>query len=76
MNITDETKKKLRKLRVVSGKLKAVIYRGANNPGVNMQFYNDVNLYGVYEALLYVREYERIGDYKEGTAQEAVDLFQ
>lgn len=69
-----EQKLKLRKLKDVSEEVKAIIYSG-NKGGVEMatQFFKDVSLYGMYEALLYVKGYESQGLYEPGTAEKAVN---
>lgn len=68
---TEPEKVKLRKMRTLPSAMKAVIYAGAqssHSPAVTMQLGQDLQTYGLWEALLYVESYERDGMYKPGTA--------
>jgi hypothetical protein len=60
----------LRKVRELPTELKPALYAA----GVDLagQLNADVQLYGLYEALLYVAEYENRGRYPEGTTRNAV----
>jgi len=78
LEATNETKMKLRKVKTLPGKVKAVVYGGvlpAGGPAVAIQFSRDIAVYGLWEALLYVQNYERDGFYAPGTAQAAVDTY-
>lgn len=73
MNATSEQKAKLRKVKILSSKVKAVIYGGnTGGPAMTVQFNSDLGVYGLWEALLYVEGYEGEG-YKPGTAQKAFE---
>lgn len=71
--VSPEQKKILRKIKVVSSGVKAIVY-GGNLAGLaaTIQFNSDVRLYGMYEALLYVEGYEEQGMYQKGTADKAL----
>ncbi len=69
----DATKAKLRTLRAMPSKAKASLY--SDNRGgceVAMQLAIDCQLYGVWEALLYVESYEASGHYATGAAERAL----
>lgn len=74
--IPKEHKARLRKQKTVPVSVKAAVY-GGNKAGPMMaaQFYRDVTLYNLYEALLYVENYERTGEYVQGTAERAYNNF-
>lgn len=66
-------KAKLKKLKEVPEVVKVAVYDGCSNPGGSVQFHRDVILYGLYEAILYIAEYEEEGKYfTEGTASKAM----
>lgn len=72
--ISQKQKQKLRKLKTVTSAVKAVVYGGnLAGPAMASQFNSDVRLYGMYEALLYVHNYEKENHYKPGTASEAIN---
>lgn len=69
----ESTIKRLRKLRALPSAAKASLY--ADNLcgiAVAVQLANDVHVYGVWEALLYVENYEADGYYKPGAAKRAM----
>jgi hypothetical protein len=70
---TPEQKAKLRKTRKLPGKVKEVVYKGnKGGTGPVTQFNQDIALYGLWEALLYVEGYEQEeGYYVPGTAEKA-----
>ena len=70
--VSQEERKRLRKIRVPSPEVKAHIYTG-NQGGTRMavQFNEDCRLYGLWEALLYVEQYESQHQYAIGTAHRA-----
>lgn len=73
MNATPEQKSKLRKIKVCPAKVKEVVYAGnKGGPGPTMQFHEDIRLYGLWEALLYVEGYEE-EYYVKGTAEKALE---
>lgn len=76
--LTHEQRRTLRKMKTVDILTKQILYAGLEGVvGANefvYQFRTDLNLYGMYEALLYVEGYETDGvksGYKQGTAQKA-----
>ncbi len=72
--VNPEEKKFLRKIRKVPEAVKAAIYGGnLGAADMAMQFHDDVRVYGLYEALLYVERYEQQGKYKPGTAVAALN---
>ena len=76
LTATPDLKSKLRKTKTVPGKVKAIIYAGnSSGPAMSMQFNQDVTTYGLWEALLFVKNYESDGFYTPGTAQRAMDTF-
>lgn len=63
---------KLRKMKKLPLKVKAVVYGGnIGGAGMTMQFNRDIQVYGLWEALLYVEGYEKDGMYRKGTAVKA-----
>jgi len=73
-HITFEQKAQLKKVKTPHSKVKEAVYAGCQNPGASMQFGEDLKLYGLYEAILYVEGYERDGYYTVGTAQKAMEI--
>lgn len=78
----EELKAKLRKERKLSGnvytKAKYIVYGGANGKapmGACSQFNTDVELYGMWEALLYVEKYEEEGYFEAGTAGKVISAL-
>ena len=72
--VTPAEKRVLRKIRNVSSAVKAVVYGGClAGPMMASQFNNDVRVYGLYEALLYVERYEEEGKYEKGTAMKGLN---
>jgi hypothetical protein len=78
-SILPETlKAKYRKVKTVPSAVKALVYGGANPaqcPNVTIQFNRDVMIFGLYEALLFVEDYESDGFYNKGTALAAAKLL-
>lgn len=75
LKVTDKQKKALRKTKMVSrvtDEARYVLSGGCLEQGAYMQFGADVNLYGLWEALLYAETYEDKGAYKKGTVKEAL----
>lgn len=63
----------LRKQKTVTDSVKTILYNGnIGGVGVAIQFDRDLNLYGLWEALMYVEGMEREGYYKKGTAVKAL----
>lgn len=62
----------MRRVKELPDKIKAVVYHGAKNPKATMQFNEDIRLYGLWEAILYVQGYEEDDFYVEGTAEKAM----
>ncbi len=75
-SLTDEaTKAKLRKLRVMPSKAKASLYQdNLGGAAMAMQLATDCQVYGVWEALLYVEGYEASGHYRQGAAHRALAM--
>jgi hypothetical protein len=69
--IPEAVKVKYRKVKIVPVKVKAAVYGGCKDPGATIQFHQDVQTYGLYEALLYVENMEEQGLFAKGTAQQA-----
>lgn len=63
----------LRKQKLPSDGVKAHVRQGALKDGIQLavQFHNDCRIYSVWEALLYVENYEADGYYVKGTAIKA-----
>jgi hypothetical protein len=75
---TTDEKAKFRKVKVMPSKVKASLYHDANAehcPAITMQLGSDIATYGIYEALLYVENYEADGYYLEGAALRAFKLL-
>jgi hypothetical protein len=71
---TEQEKARLRKSRVLSSKAKVSLYKDADPgrcPGITIQLGEDVRVYGVWEALLFVEEYEETRHYAPGAAMRA-----
>jgi len=68
-------KVKMRKMKSIPVGIKAEVYKGAKCLEATVQFNSDVNTYNLFEALLYVEDYEKSGHYAEGTAMKAMDAF-
>jgi len=71
----EEVKVKLRKMKTVPGKVKAAIYGGCKDPGAAMQFNSDVQMYNLWEAILYCEGYEKDNMFAPGTAVAAIKTF-
>jgi hypothetical protein len=54
-------------VKTLPDSVKAILYDGAKNHPVILQFHSDLNLYGMWEALLYVESYTP-ENYKPETA--------
>jgi hypothetical protein len=66
-DLPDDTKNKFRKTKTLPVKVKAAVYAECTDPAASMQFNRDVTVYNLYEALLYVENYEQQGmGYVEG----------
>jgi hypothetical protein len=62
----------LRKIRTLPRAIKAVLYPGNKaGPAMSSQLNTDIQLYGLWEALLYVASYEERGQYVAGTTERA-----
>jgi hypothetical protein len=76
--LSEPLKAKYRKVKTVPAQVKAAVYGGANPahcPSITVQFQSDVNVYGLYEALLFVEGYEADGCFAKGTAVAAGKLL-
>lgn len=71
MNATAEQKKALRKIRggAVAEVARNTLVKGCIKQVAYIQFWADVQMYGLWEALLYAEGYERKGDFAEGTVE-------
>lgn len=65
---------KLRKLKVVPVSIKAEVYKGCKEMEGAIQFNSDVNVFNVWEALLYLEGMEP-NAFAEGTATKAIDAY-
>lgn len=74
-SLSEPLKVKYRKVKTVPVAIKAAVYGGCRNPDATIQFHRDVQVYGLYEALLYVESYEKDGYYHPGTALAAGKLL-
>jgi len=79
MTVTSQQKAKLKAIKTVSSpivdEVRAILKSGICSSGLSgayIQFKMDLELYGLWEALLYVQDYEPI-QYTPGTAQKALD---
>lgn len=74
---TPEQKDKLRKIKTLPSKIKAVVYKGSINGhnGSLAQLHSDIQLYNLWEALLYIEGYESDGYYQVGTAKLAIETY-
>ena len=52
-----------------------MIYSGCISQGADVQFIQDVRIYGLYEALLFAEGYEDEGYFAKGTAAKAAGLL-
>ena len=68
-------KVKMRKMKTIPACMKAEVYKGAKCLEATVQFNQDVATYGLYEAMLYVEDYEKSAHYAEGTAMKAMDAY-
>ena len=68
-------KVKMRKMKTIPACMKAEVYKGAKCLEATVQFNQDVATYGLYEAMLYVEDYEKSSHYAEGTAMKAMDAY-
>lgn len=79
LEATEKQKKVLRKLKLgdkAADEARYAVQAGITSSGISgayIQFGRDLQTYGLWEALLYVEQYEQQGEYKEGTAQKALD---
>ncbi len=69
------TRQELRKLKVCPAIIKNIVYTGCKNPQGTIQFGSDLQVYNVWEALLYVQGYEPTC-FEVGTAQMAVNAYE
>ena len=65
---------KLRKLKVVPVSIKAEVYKGCKEMEGAVQFNSDVNVFNLWEALLYLEGMEP-NAFAEGTATKAIDAY-
>jgi hypothetical protein len=65
----------LRKTKVISNAVKAILLEGCIRQDAYIQFGRDLQFYGMYEALLYQEGYEAGNDYKDGTFCKLVEHF-
>lgn len=71
---TNDQIKSLRKVKTLSLPVKAAVYKGnKGGPASAVQFNKDIQLYGLWEALLYVEGYEGDGYFEPGTAKKGFD---
>lgn len=64
----------MRKVRALPPPVKNAVYKGCTDPRATIQFNEDLKLYGLWEALLYVEGYEEENNgYSEGTAKAAAE---
>jgi hypothetical protein len=79
LNCSEADKKKLRKIKLASPVTDAArntLVQGIAKPGLSgayIQFGRDVQVYGLWEALLYAHGYEESGEFKAGSAQKALN---
>lgn len=77
LNCSEEMKNKLRKVKGIAGDLqdeaRNLVVIGCIDQGAYIQFGRDLQLYNLWEALLYAKGYEEQGMYVEGTIQSALD---
>jgi hypothetical protein len=76
LKTSEETKKKLRKLRSVTGPIQDIarntLVQGVIDRGAYIQFGSDMVVYNLWEALLYAKSYEDQGMYVAGTVEKAL----
>ena len=70
----DVIKAKMRTIKTLPAIVKQEVYGGCGDPGATMQFNSDIQVYNLWEALLYVEGYEP-QYYVPGTAKKAIDAF-
>jgi len=66
--------KRLRKMKTLPVKVKVALYAGCREPLAASQFHTDLNLYGLWEALLYVQNGEP-KYYRTGTAKNCINAI-
>jgi len=74
---TDVQKDKLRSIKGVAGPVQDVarntLVCGCQDQGAYIQFGRDLQIYNLYEALLYAESYESSGCYAEGSVKKTFD---
>jgi len=68
MKTSPDLRIKLRKIKTVTIKVKALFLKGCTSRDHYVQFMNDVPRYGLWEALLYCESWEKDGHVTPGTA--------
>jgi hypothetical protein len=66
---------KMRKTKTLPACIKAALLKGCKSQGAYIQFHTDLATFGLWEAMLFVEDYEKSGDYAEGTAHNAMDAY-
>jgi hypothetical protein len=79
LNVTDEQKKALRKIRTINSQTVEAVRNSLSNgcieKGAYMQFATDVTVYGLWSALLSAHNYEdRYKAYAPGTVEKALQI--
>lgn len=76
LGLDDKTKNKLRKIKELPLTIKAIAYGGnKGGPAMAVQFNRDIKVYNLYEALLYLEQYEDQTYYVVGTTKKIVDAI-
>jgi hypothetical protein len=79
MDIADNYKRQLRKVKGIAGGLQDIarntLVKGCIEQGAYIQFGEDMQVYNLYEALLYAEGYELRGMYRAGSVQSTVDAL-
>ena len=75
LTATNDQKKALRRHKTIHGidDVRHTLVKGCKDQASYIQFGYDVQVYGLWEALLYAKNYEDQGAYAEGTAQKALE---
>lgn len=74
--LPDEIKDKLRKIKELPLSIKAIAYGGnKGGPAMAVQLNRDVKVYNLYEALLYLEQYEDQTYYTVGTTEKIIDAI-
>jgi len=69
--VTNHQKQCLRRIKTLTDRVKVRVYQGCQSPLAANQFHYDLQVYGLWEAILYIQNGEP-KYYKNGTAEQVL----